>query len=102
MSADGRPSRTDASAADSEADTGASDRPEGAESANPGGATDAPDREASRLGSYALAGLVLAVFLLGLLRLVSPTASGLAVGSLLALFGVAVGLLAVRDRVRGA
>ncbi|WP_135852204.1 hypothetical protein [Halorussus salinus] len=58
---------------------------------------DPPERDGSRRGSYLLAGLLAAVFLLGLLRVVSPTAAALAVGSLLALFGVAVGLLAVRE-----
>ncbi|UPW02269.1 hypothetical protein M0R88_09305 [Halorussus gelatinilyticus] len=71
-----------------------------ADPSDKGATADSSARDASRRGSYALAGLLVAVFLLGLLRLVSPTAAALAVGSLLALFGVAVGLLAVREKVR--
>lgn len=61
---------------------------------------ESTERDASRRGSYLLAGLLVAVFLLGLLRVVSPTAAALAVGSLLALFGVLVGLLAVIEEFR--
>jgi len=60
-------------------------------------AADSTERDASPRGSYLLVALLVAVFVLGLLRVVSPTAAALAVGSLLALFGVAVGLLAVRE-----
>mgnify|MGYP000524117930 CR=1 FL=1 len=60
----------------------------------------APDREASRWGGYALAGLLAVVFLVGLVRLTYPTASVMVVGTLLALFGVFVGALAAWTRLR--
>jgi hypothetical protein len=58
-----------------------------------------PDREGSKWGGYALALLLVLVFLIGLLRLVYPRATGLLVGAVLALFGVFVALLAVRERL---
>ena len=58
------------------------------------------DREASKWGGYALAALLAVVFLVGLLRLIDPAGTGLLIGALLALFGLAIGALAVRQRLR--
>ena len=56
------------------------------------------DREASKWGGYVLAGLLLAVFLVGLLRLIDPAGTGLLIGAIGTLFGLAIVALAIRER----
>ncbi|WP_115865202.1 hypothetical protein [Halorussus litoreus] len=59
------------------------------------------DDEGSRWGTYALAGLLAVVFLIGLVRISYPNLSILVIGTLLALFGLLVGVVAVWNRIRG-
>lgn len=57
------------------------------------------DREGSKWASYALAGLLAVVFLVGILRVVDPAGTGLLIGAIGALFGLSIVVLAVRERM---
>lgn len=90
------PSESEASAATEV--SAESDTPE--DLSLPEGFGEVPDdREGSRWGGYALAGLLAIVFLIGLVRVAYPNASILVIGTLLALFGVLIGVLAARGRL---
>ena len=57
------------------------------------------DREASKWGGYVLAALLLVVFLVGFLRVIDPAGTGLLLGAIGTLFGLAIVVLAFRERM---
>jgi hypothetical protein len=95
------PAESESASEDSHA-TASADTRVTTESAGDESGTDpnAESEENSWLG-YGLAVVLVGTLVLGLLRPFYPTASALGLGAFLALFGVFVGILALRERGQG-